>query len=61
MDDDNLIYSLKWIRDAIADYIWPHKSKNTRDSHELVTWKYDQAKSQNYALRVEIEEDIECA
>lgn len=55
LDTDNLITSLKWIRDALADYFFPNLSKNIRDEHSLVQWNYAQEIGSEYYLRIEVE------
>jgi len=42
LDYDNFVYALKWVRDAISDFVWPDKKLAVRDDHDLVSWKYDQ-------------------
>jgi hypothetical protein len=58
LDDDNLLASLKYIRDAIADCIIPYFPKGFADSSPLLTWSYSQEKGKpkEYAIRIIIEE-----
>ena len=42
LDSDNLPISMKWIRDAIADNIFPGLPPGRADDDERLVWKYDQ-------------------
>lgn len=44
LDDDNLRFSMKWIRDQIADCLIPGKAKGQADSDPRITWLYNQRK-----------------
>lgn len=65
--DDNLRVSFKWIKDEISECIFPEKKrayiakngkireiKGRLDDNPLITWSYDQEKSRNMAVRIEI-------
>lgn len=56
---DNLNYSFKWIRDSIADIIYPGMKAGRADDTDLIEWQYDQEKGKpkEKALRVEIYAD----
>ena len=54
MDSDNLVICMKWIRDALADYFFPHLSKAVRDEHDLVSWEYSQEIGHEYGLRIDV-------
>lgn len=68
LDDDNLRSAFKWIRDEIAECLFPDKKKTyvhkgkvcqvrgMNDSNELVTWQYGQEKNRLTGIRIEIEE-----
>lgn len=48
LDDDNLASALKATRDGVADAL------NVNDRNPRVAWRYAQARSKTYAVRVEI-------
>ncbi len=53
LDDDNLISSMKHIRDSVADWM------GTQDNDPLLTWKYAQergTKPREYAVRITVED-----
>jgi hypothetical protein len=65
--DDNLPMSFKWIRDEIAECIFPEKNvqyvdkkgkirslKGRLDDSPLIKWEYDQEKSNRMGIRIEI-------
>jgi hypothetical protein len=56
-EDDNLPYSFKWYKDALADYIIPGKASGRADDDKRLHWRYKQEKGKvrEYALKVEIE------
>jgi hypothetical protein len=67
LDDDNLRFSLKWIRDEISECLIPEKRKSyvdkngklrhlkgRADDDERITWDYAQEKNQTYGVRIEI-------
>lgn len=56
---DNLRMSMKWIVDAIADYIIPGKAAGRADDCELITWEYKQRKGKprEYGVNIEISYD----
>jgi len=55
MDTDNLLFSLKNIRDSIADKINPGLARGQADNENLITWQYRQEKGEpkEYALKIE--------
>ena len=65
--DDNLPMSFKWIRDEIADCLFPGKLvkyvdgngktrslKGRLDDSPLIKWEYDQEKARRLGIRIEI-------
>lgn len=59
LDDDNLLFAFKYIRDEIADHLVQYKGKcaGRSDSDDRLTWVYKQEKGRvnHYAIRVEVE------
>ncbi len=57
--DDNLPMSLKWVKDAVADYIIPGKAPGRADDSKQITWQYDQRKGQpkETGVYIQIESD----
>jgi hypothetical protein len=53
LDSDNLPVSMKYIRDAIADQIFPRLAPGQADNDPRLSWEYDQAISRIYAVKVE--------
>lgn len=55
---DNLPYSFKWIRDKIADMIYPGLQAGRADDTDLIEWEYGQEKGKpkEKAIRVEVYE-----
>lgn len=56
LDYDNLPSSFKYIRDAIADFIFPGKMPGQADSNKNLSWEYYQEKGnpKEYAIKIEI-------
>ncbi len=67
--DDNLRMAFKWIKDEIADCLFPDERKvyvdkkgivralkGRTDDNPTVIWEYDQEKSRKCAIRIEIED-----
>lgn len=67
--DDNLRMAFKWIKDEIADCLFPDDRKvyvdkkgivralkGRTDDNPTVTWEYDQEKSRRCGIRIEIED-----
>jgi len=56
IDDDNLVFSLKFCRDCVADYLIPGLARGQADSDPRIKWEYAQEKGKpkEYALKVEI-------
>lgn len=70
--DENLPMAFKYIKDEIAECLFPEKKqtyfdkkgkirilKGRCDDSPLVTWKYAQEKSKNLGIRIEIESLIQ--
>lgn len=59
MDEDNVIYSFKYVKDQIADYIKPGLAPGRADDDKRMTWLYSQEKGEPryYAIRIEITRD----
>ena len=54
LDDDNLSYSMKGIRDAVADKLLPGLAKGRADGDKRIDWRYAQEKGKIQKLRIEI-------
>ena len=54
IDDDNLAYAFKTIRDAIADNLVKDKAPGQADSDKRITWLYKQESGKVRRIRVEI-------
>lgn len=52
LDDDNLPVSMKYIRDAIADQIFPGKAAGQADNDRRIMWEYAQEKHKTCALKI---------
>lgn len=55
MDFDNLVYSFKGIRDAVAELIFPDLPPGRADADKRLEWAYKQEKGL-YGIRIEMEE-----
>lgn len=57
LDSDNLQFSLKYIRDATADYIKPGLQAGRADDDKGMEWVYSQEKGKpkTYGIRIEID------
>ncbi len=57
LDDDNLQSSLKYIRDYIADILFPGQQAGRADDTDMIIWKYDQEKGnpKEYAIKIRID------
>lgn len=53
-DHDNFIFSCKYIKDTIADFIIPGKAPGHADASPLITWQYFQEKSKRESFKIEI-------
>ena len=53
MDFDNLLPSLKYIRDAIADQLIPGKAAGRADDDPRLTWEYEQKIRNTYEVIIE--------
>jgi hypothetical protein len=61
LNDDNLVYTLKYQRDCIADYLIPGlKPGRADDDNSKILWEYAQEKGavREYAIKVRIEKII---
>jgi hypothetical protein len=56
LDDDNLVSSFKWIRDAIAEEITGIQIAGRADDTPMIKWQYAQEKGlpKEYAIKIEI-------
>ena len=54
IDDDNLAYAFKTIRDAIADNLVKDKAPGQADSDKRITWLYKQESGKVRRIRVQI-------
>jgi len=54
LDDDNLPSSLKWIRDAVAEEVFPGLRPGQADGKEGLTWAYAQRTGKTYAVQIEV-------
>lgn len=54
LDDDNLTIAFKWIRDAIAENIFPGKAAGRADDSKLIKWQYDQIKGNPQSIKIEL-------
>lgn len=52
--DDNLRISLKWIKDYIAAMLTNDFVPGRADSDKRIKWEYDQVKSKEYGVKIEI-------
>lgn len=50
LDCDNLPVSMKYIRDAIADQIFPGLAPGQADNDKRLSWQYDQIKGKECAV-----------
>lgn len=68
LDSDNLQMAFKWIRDELADFMFPGENlhyiaksgrtiplKGRRDSEPGLTWAYEQRKSKSYGIIVQFD------
>ena len=53
LDDDNLVASMKSIRDAIAEFITPGLAPGRADDNKSISWQYDQIKG-DYAVIIQV-------
>lgn len=53
---DNLAISMKWVSDALAEFLVPGKAVGRADDCKLIKWDYKQEKGgvREYAVRIEI-------
>lgn len=57
LDDDNLVMSFKFIRDAIANEIHPGMAPGRADDDKQIAWKYSQEKGKPQAIKMTIQPD----
>jgi hypothetical protein len=55
---DNLPTAFKWIVDAIAEQINKNLPTGQADNDKRITWEYDQIKSKDYAIKIEVWENL---
>lgn len=55
LDEDNLAYAFKGIRDFIADELIPGLAKGRADGDSRIQWRYKQEKGKIQKVRVEID------
>lgn len=53
-DFDNLVASMKHIRDCVSDWILPGLAAGRADGDSRIQWEYKQEKTKTYALLIEI-------
>lgn len=58
--EENLPMAFKWIKDAIADYIFPGQQAGRADDSKELIWKYEQQKGEpkEYAIIVRFEKVV---
>jgi hypothetical protein len=54
LDDDNMVFCCKGIRDVLASCITPGLAPGQADSNPQITWKYSQKLSKTYGLQIDI-------
>ena len=54
LDYDNMVYSLKQMRDTLADLLIPGKKRGVADGDPRIIWIYQQKKHKDYALIIQI-------
>ena len=52
LDSDNLLTSLKYIRDAIAEQLIPGKAVGRADDSRDLAWRYSQEKGKPQAIKI---------
>jgi len=53
LDDDNLQYAFKSLRDYIADYLIPGLKLGRADNDPRITWQYKQQKGKPHAVKIQ--------
>lgn len=51
--EDNLPMAFKWIKDSIADQIFPGKAAGRADDSDKLIWQFDQVSAKSYAIKIE--------
>lgn len=61
LDFDNLVYSLKWVRDSLAASLIGGLAPGRADEDPRLTWDYAQEKGKpkEYAIRIELQDSTE--
>ena len=54
LDWDNMVISLKYVRDACAELITGDYVPGRADGDKRIKWDYDQEKSKEYGVKIEI-------
>ena len=54
LDDDNLLFAFKSIRDYIADKLIPGLQIGRADGDKRITWEYAQETEKKQAVKIEI-------
>jgi len=54
IDEDNFLPGLKYVRDAIADYLIPGLAPGRADGDERIQWIYEQRKGTTHEVALEI-------
>jgi hypothetical protein len=54
LDDDNLVSSFKYIRDAIAENINPGLAIGRADDDPLIKWEYEQVNKGKKGIKIEV-------
>lgn len=53
-DYDNMVFSLKGVRDSIADLLRPGLAKGQADNSKEIEWHYGQEKAKKQGVRIQI-------
>lgn len=53
LDYDNLVAAFKWVKDSIADQIFPGQAAGRADDSTEIEWQYGQETSKSYGIRIE--------
>lgn len=55
LDDDNLVSGFKFVRDAIANKIFPNLQAGRADDSPQLSWQYEQSSAKSYGIRITFE------
>lgn len=58
LDFDNMVTCFKSVRDQVADEIIPGLPPGKADGDPRIKWEYDQKKSKEYSIQIEIFADV---